>query len=54
MFWSDVFAKIHTLQQQYKNFITDITVNETSLEDIFLQFSNVNESARNTVEIVPV
>lgn len=38
--WSEVFAKIQALQKQYKHFVTDITVNETSLEDIFLQFSN--------------
>lgn len=38
--WSEVFAKIQALQKQYKHFVTDITVNETSLEDIFLQFAN--------------
>lgn len=38
--WSEVFTKIQALQKQYKQFVTDITVNETSLEDIFLQFAN--------------
>lgn len=42
--WSDVFNKIQTLQKQYKQFVTDITVNETSLEDIFLQFANANHT----------
>lgn len=40
--WSEVFAKIQSLQKQYKQFVTDITVNETSLEDIFLQFAHTN------------
>lgn len=38
--WSEVFTKIQALQKQYKHFVTDITVNETSLEEIFLQFAN--------------
>lgn len=38
--WSEVFTKIQSLQKQYKHFVTDITVNETSLEEIFLQFAN--------------
>lgn len=47
--WSEVFAKIQALQKQYKQFVTDITVNETSLEDIFLQFANTstNDPAPN-------
>lgn len=40
--WSEVFAKIQSLQKEHKQFVTDITVNETSLEDIFLQFANAN------------
>lgn len=38
--WSDIFDKIRLIQRQYQSFITDITINETSLEDIFLQFAN--------------
>lgn len=38
--WSEVFTKIQALQKEHKQFVTDITVNETSLEDIFLQFAN--------------
>ncbi|XP_055305939.1 phospholipid-transporting ATPase ABCA1 isoform X3 [Sitodiplosis mosellana] len=47
--WSEVFIKIQRLQTQYGHFITDITVNETSLEDIFLQFANTstNDPASN-------
>lgn len=53
--WSEVFTKIQTLQKQYKNFITDITVNETSLEDIFLQFANTaSPTALNVVETVSI
>lgn len=37
-----MFAKIQSLQKQYRQFVTDCTVNETSLEDIFLQFAHTN------------
>lgn len=53
--WSDVFMKIQTLQKQYKNFITDITVNETSLEDIFLQFAHMaSQPTVNAIETVSI
>lgn len=42
--WSEVFSKIQALQREHKHFVTDITVNETSLEDIFLQFANTSYS----------
>lgn len=48
--WSEVFAKIQALQKQYKHFVTDITVNETSLEDIFLQFSNPANQQTTTTQ----
>lgn len=53
--WSEVFTKIQTLQKQYKNFITDITVNETSLEDIFLQFAHTaSPTPLNAIETVSI
>ena len=61
--WSEVFAKIQALQKEYKQFVTDITVNETSLEDIFLQFANtsnakqqqqLNTEPNNTIETLAV
>lgn len=48
--WSEVFAKIQALQKQYKHFVTDITVNETSLEDIFLQFANPTMNSQSTTQ----
>lgn len=52
--WSDVFIKIQTLQKQYKHFVTDITVNETSLEEIFLQFANTKAQHTNNVGVEAV
>lgn len=58
--WSEVFTKIQALQKDYKQFVTDITVNETSLEDIFLQFANTNPDSNrqstqnNTLEALSV
>lgn len=45
--WSEVFDKMKRVQSKYTNFITDISVNETSLEDIFLQIAN-NQLLSNT------
>lgn len=50
--WSEVFTKIQMIRSQFSEFITDISVNETSLEDIFLQFAN--HQITNFVETVPV
>lgn len=49
--WSLVFEKIARIRSRYSNFITDISVNETSLEDIFLQIAN-NQLCSSTIETV--
>lgn len=51
--WSEVFAKIQAMQKEHKQFVTDITVNETSLEDIFLQFANTSNSKQQQQNAEP-
>lgn len=51
--WSEVFEKIAQIRNRYSDFITDISVNETSLEDIFLQIAN-NQICNSNIETVTV
>ena len=52
--WSDVFKKIDMIRMKYSHFITDISVNETSLEDIFLQIANQRNQKRNFIDVTSV
>lgn len=52
--WSDVFKKIDMIRMKYSHFITDISVNETSLEDIFLQIANQRNQTRNFIDVTSV
>lgn len=37
--WSEVFKRIQSIQRQYSDIVEDISVCETSLEDIFLKIA---------------
>lgn len=49
--WSEVFKRIHSIQRQYDNTVEDISVCETSLEDIFLKIARDSQQPTHSQSV---
>lgn len=48
--WSVIFEKVQSIRKQYASIIDDISVNESSLEDIFLKIARESMSSTAVIE----